>query len=407
MNSFKRWSLVVIGGIGYTGLIGAAYVVTMQYALFQAATGFTDTQMGMIGSLVGAVALCGYLFGGVLSDFLKTKSLLLISHLLPPVLLMIMSTLPKYNTVLVLQFALAICSIFTYWSPMAKFVGDLGPREQEGRRYGFFFASASISGTLIGIVASYIAKNLDTVTAMRAVYYMYGGINVLVAMAILFLYKPENKMGTESADDRFQFKYAMQVLKTPAIWLVGIMGFGSYMAGKVMVYSSPFMVNVFSADVATVTLINAFASQGIVVLLAPIAGMLTDKLHSAVRVVSYMLMGFGLCLICFLLLPREAGFFPVVVVLVMLVAASRAIAQANWLTPVSEVPVPRQAKGTAIGIASVMMFSSDSFMYMIFGNLVDTHGADGFTYIFASTAAIVFVALIAAMILRKKVLRAS
>lgn len=401
-NNFKKWILVLMGGVGYTALIAATYVASMQYVLFQSATGFSDVQMGEIAGVVGIVALLGYLFGGVLSDFFKTKTLMLISHCAAPALLIYMSTFPQYRIVLIVEIALAFFAIFTYWSPMAKFVSDLGPVEEEGKRYGFFYAAASISGTLIGIIAASLASKFSGEEAMRIVYYIYAGLNLTVGILIALLYKPNAGSNESSADDKFQLKYVWQILKMPAIWLIGIMGFAAYMTGKIMVYVTPYLQDSFGVSLSLATLINAVVNYGVAVVMSPVAGMLTDKFRSASKVLYFMLLAFAATLIALVLIPAESIFTAVVVIIAVLVAAFYAIDQTNWFTPLSEISFPDSARGTVIGIVSVMMFSSDAFMYNVYGAYLENYGSAGYPRIFIVTLAITVVGIAAAFILRKR-----
>lgn len=400
-RNVHKWILVLLGGVGYTALIAATYVASMQYVLFQSATGFSDVQMGKIAGVVGTMALIGYLFGGVLSDMFKTKTLMIISHWAAPALLLYMSTFPQYNIVLIVEIALAFFAIFTYWSPMAKFVSDLGPVEEEGKRYGFFYAAASISGTLIGIFAASLAARFDGVTAMRVVYYVYAGLNFIVGLAIAMLYKPRVGTGESSADDKFQFKYVWQVLRIPSVWLIGIMGFAGYMTGKIMVYVTPYLQDSFGISLSLATLINAIVGYGVAVVMSPVAGIMTDKFRSASKVLLMMLIAFIISLIVLIVTPTQAAFTPIIIVVAVLAAAFYAIDQTNWFTPLSEINFPETARGTIIGITSVMMFSSDAFIYNIFGSFLEKDGNAGYSKIFFTTLAIAVVGAAATIILRR------
>lgn len=406
-KNFRKWFLVIVGGVGYTALIAATYIASMQYVLFQSATGFSDAQMGQIAEIVGMVALAGYLFGGVLSDFFRTKTLMLISHWSAPVLLLYMSTFPQYKIVLVVEIALAFFAIFTYWSPMAKFISDLGPVEEEGKRYGFFYAAASVSGTLIGIFAASLSSRFDGVVAMRIVYYVYAGLNFWVGLAIAVCYKPQAIIGEANANDKFQFKYVLQVLKMPSIWLIGVMGFAGYMTGKIMVYVTPYLQDAFGISLSQATLINAIVSYGVAVVVSPVAGALVDKLKSASKVLLIMLVAFVITLVVLMLTPASAAFTPIIIAFAILSAAFYAIDQTNWFTPLSEISVPETARGTVIGVTSVMMFSSDAFMYNIFGSFLEENGVAGYAKIFSTTLVIALVGLVATIILRKSLSNAN
>ena len=402
MKQKTNWLLVVLGGVGYTALIGASYVANLQYVLFQAATGFSDAEIGAIVGVVGSVALVGYLFGGVLSDFMKTKTLMVLSHFAVPVLLFFLLGMPNHRTFMIIEFGLAFFSIFTYWTPMAKFVSDLGAPEDEGKRYGFFFMASSITGFLVGLVAAYFIRHFDAVVALRNVFLVYMGLNIITGLAIIFSYKEQAVEGEASLDDKFQLKYVWQALKMPAIWLIGIMGFAAYGTGKAMVYLTPYLQDCFGLPLETVQILSSVSAYGIAIFMSPVAGMLTDKMKSATKLLRIMLVGFIITCVAVYLVPVQASFSWVLIVCLCLGAAFYAVDQANWFTPLSEISFPSQVRGTVIGIVSVLEFSGDAFLYNVYGNMLENNGLEaGYKMIYMNIGIIAVVGLLAGVILKK------
>ena len=50
---------------------------------------------------------------------------------------------------------------------------------------------------------------------------------------------------------------------------------------------------------------------------------------------------------------------------------------------VEDLGLSRRVAGTCIGLATIIAYSPDAFMYVLFGNWLDKYGNDGYTRIFA------------------------
>ena len=136
--------------------------------------------------------------------------------------------------------------------------------------------------------------------------------------------------------------------------------------------------------------------------MSPVAGMLTDKMQSATKLLRIMLVGFIITCVAVYLVPVQASFSWVLIVCLCLGAAFYAIDQANWFTPLSEISFPSQVRGTVIGIVSVLEFSGDAFLYNVYGNMLENNGLEaGYKMIYMNIGIIAVVGLLAGVILKK------
>lgn len=402
MSSFTKWLLLITEALSYSAVMFSAYVVSYIYVLFQSATGFSAVQLGQIASVVGIVALVGYIFGGILADLLPPKVLLIVSHLAVPGLVLYLSTFPSHGTFMLLQAVLGFIAIFLYWTPISKFVKSLGSAEEEGKRFGFFFAVASVSSTMVGLLAVFLTARMSGTQAMRIVYFYFAAINLLEAVALFFLYHPEESVDEGAGEEgKFRFSHVFLILSKPSIWLMGIMGFSAYMTGKMMVYITPYLQTSFGLSLSTATLINAVVNYGVAIFMSPIAGMLTDKLKSASKVLLLMLIAFAGITWALLIIPAKPMFTPLLIGFAVLIAVCFSIDQTNWFTPLSEITIPAAARGTATGIASLMMFCSDAFAYNLFGGFLDDYRTAGYHIIFWVIFGFTLIGIAATLLLRR------
>jgi hypothetical protein len=61
---------------------------------------------------------------------------------------------------------------------------------------------------------------------------------------------------------------------------------------------------------------------------------------------------------------------------------------------VEDLGLSRKVAGTCIGLATIIAYSPDIFMYVLFGNWLDTYGNDGYFRIFAYSAVLAAVAVV-------------
>lgn len=393
--------LIGLGGFGYSAIMALGYFNQTYYSLFQEGTGFSDIQIGTLVSIIGIIALFGYFFGGILSDFFKVKFLMVLSHVGATAIGIGMAMLPSYSVMLVLQVLIAIFSIFTYWSPMAKFVRSLGPRSQEGRLYGFFYMCVGIGGTLVGFIASAIIAATNSVVGLRALLFMYAGVNLLAALAILILYK--NPEPTEAAEsDKFRLKYVWAILKMPEIWLLGIAGFVGYLINVATSYFNPLLTSSFAVSVGVMTVIATVRSYVIRLLINPISGTVIDKAKGSTKLMLYLLVAMFVVMAVILLMPWNPSWAILAIVLMLALAIIYNFLTPTWFTPLSDIGIPDNMRGTAVGITNAIIFSSDAFMYTVAGNLIDKQGEGGYRTLFAILMASAIVGFLCVVAIRRR-----
>jgi hypothetical protein len=72
----------------------------------------------------------------------------------------------------------------------------------------------------------------------------------------------------------------------------------------------------------------------------------------------------------------------------------------------SETRIPALVMGTAVGIASVIGYSPDFFMWTLFGSWLDNHGGAGYTYVFIYLGVVSVIGIIASFYIRRRAVSA-
>ncbi|MEG0380011.1 MAG: MFS transporter, partial [Eubacterium sp.] len=95
-------------------------MIGLYYDTFQAATGATDIQLGVIQSAYTTMTIATYFLGGLLADRVSSKTLLSISYLATGVLAVIVGFFPAYTMMVILFGAMGITTTLTFWAALIK-----------------------------------------------------------------------------------------------------------------------------------------------------------------------------------------------------------------------------------------------------------------------------------------------
>lgn len=404
MSRKRKLFLLVVAGIGQQSFMSGAYFFTYYYALFKEGMMLTDIQIGTIGSITGIIAVIGYLFGGILSDFFKTKTLMAIAYFLGGSAMIAMSLCPPYRFLLMIQLIIIIAFIFVYWCSMAKYIYSLVDAKTQGQTYGTFLMLAGASGIVSGVITSYIISKIGSVAGVKMLYILYGTLIIFAGIVLLLFYKPskEDLDVANFEEDKFQLKYILDILKMPEIWLVGIMGFSGFLFCLMCTYISPILTEYFGSSIAFVTFFSTIQIQVLRLIVTPVAGKVIDKTSS----MSIMKIAFAMYLLImlgFILMPWNPNFKVLCIIIVLITSVLYHCSTPTWFTPYNEIGIPLKMRGTAIGIGSAILFSSEAYIYIIAGKLITNYGEKGYRYLFLGTIVCAIIGFITATVLQRRI----
>ena len=398
----KSWVLLIFAGFGYQVLNGAAFLINSYYTLFANGFGLTNTQVGTCMTMVGVVTTIGYLFGGMLGDIFKTKTLMVVSHFGSAACLLFMITMPSYNVLLVVEFLLGFFAIGTYWGGMARFIKSLGPAELEGKLYGFFYGLCGFSGTVIGLSVAWMVAQAGDTVGLRLLIATFAGVNIIAGLAILFLY---NGYQDKAASDEEKFKLSdlVEVVKMKDVWIVGLVTFCAEMIYSVMAYVSPMLQGDFAVSAAVITVVVTIRVHFVRLITSPTSGVLVDKFKSPLKVMRFALWGSLIITAIVTVMPWEPALGWVAIIAVIVMAVLFNLSTPCWFTTVSEVGVPERVRATAVGLACTITFSGDMWIYLLGGWLADTYGSFGYRIYFGIMIAFFVLGLILCRVAMKRV----
>ena len=251
-RNFVTILLVAAGGAIIYGL---PYVHYDYYDAYASVYHLTNTQIGVLGSVIGVFGMISYLFGGFLADRVSIRLLLSVS-LIGTGLGGFLHLLPLNFTALVALYAFwGFTSLFAFWPACVKAVRVLSSPEDKGKSFGWFegargiiaavMAWAAILAFRVGIGFGGHGGN-DDVTGMMAVIVYYSALTVLAGL-LVFWKMPKSDRIEDS--EKVTFKDLGTVLRMPAVWIIGIVTFCNYVFTMSVYYFTPYGTSLLGMSV--------------------------------------------------------------------------------------------------------------------------------------------------------------
>jgi len=199
-----------------------------------------------------------------------------------------------------------------------------------------------------------------------------------------------------STDHAIGWQDVISVLKMPVIWLIIVVVMAAYCA-----YWASFSINPYATDVVLTTAAVAGAISVARMWLKPLSGFVAGFVADRFGVATSTSALFAMLVVSFLGLAALSGNLPGFNIMLGFIAVA-AIAifalRGIYFALLEEGNVPLAVTGTAGGVVSAVAFTPDVFMPLLSGVLRDTYpGAEGYRYLFLSTAGICAAGLIAAL----------
>ena len=384
------WGIIIIA-LGGAIIYGLPYFRYDYYDAYLEVYNLTDTQMGVFGSILGVFGMVSYLFGGIVADRFSTRTVLTVSligtglgglvHLLPL----------NYTALLCLYAFWGVSSLFAFWPCCVKAVRILSGSGDQGKAYGFFEGGRGIGAALMAsgaVIAFKIGAGQmeDQVAGMKATIIFYSLLTILMGVLTFFTVK-DDKM---EKSDRVTFKGIGELLKMPAVWIIGIVTFCNYVFTQLLYYFTPYMTEIIGI---TVTMAAAIAaSKRWLSLFGSIGGgYITDKVGTGRMIfISFIIMAAGT--IAMMMLPTEASSAIPFVVLFLIIYIFYNVNYAMTWAMMDEGAIPERLSGSAAGLISTIGYLPEIFCSVLAGSLLDkTPGVGGYRDVFTLMVAMLLV----------------
>ena len=366
----------------------------------QQALALSHTQIGNLLSLYGLVGMVSYFIGGWFADRFSVRKLITFSLIASGILGFYFSTFPSYSMILLIFVLWGFTTILTFFSASVKVVRMQGSESEQGRIFGFYEGLSGVSGTLISFIGLYFfGKFAEITVGFKYVVWLYSAASIICGILLFFLV--EEKKDSGSSDEGLSIKSLLKVVAMPKAWLIGLIIFSTYLVFSSLTYLSPYLSEVYVMPMTLVSALSIIRTYVIKMGASPVAGVITDKVGSSIRV---MFVGFILMTVstaAYLVIPESTGFIWIAVINMIILSVILFGFRGIYFASVSESNISLETTGAVVGFASFIGFSPDAFYYTIAGNWLDKYGQTGYTYIFILSVVCAVIGIFATYALNK------
>ncbi|CCL16046.1 TPA: MFS transporter [Clostridioides difficile] len=399
-SNFKRFLIIFILAFGTTAMYSLPYMKSSFYDPMQQALSLSHTQIGNLLSLYGLVGMVSYFIGGWFADRFSVRKLITFSLIASGILGFYFSTFPSYSMILLIFVLWGFTTILTFFSASVKVVRMQGSESEQGRIFGFYEGLSGVSGTLISFIGLYFfGKFAEITVGFKYVVWLYSAASIICGILLFFLV--EEKKDSGASDEGLSIKSLLKVVTMPKAWLIGLIIFSTYLVFSSLTYLSPYLSEVYVMPMTLVSALSIIRTYVIKMGASPVAGVITDKVGSSIRV---MFVGFILMTVstaAYLVIPKSTGFIWIAVINMIILSVILFGFRGIYFASVSESNISLETTGAVVGFASFIGFSPDAFYYTIAGNWLDKYGQTGYTYIFILSVVCAVIGIFATYALNK------
>lgn len=382
MKKWKGMVGVLACAFLYSSMYLLPYIKYIFYDAIVAATGFTNTQIGITLSVYIVAAIISTVPSGWIADRFPPKKMLVMSGVAHAIFsVMALLFIRSYTMTLVCFFLMGLSSTLAFWSPVFKAVSMAGSKEDQGKFYGLFEGFNGIGSMLFNFGALWVFARVTSgsVDALKAVYIFYIAASVVSTLLVAFLYHAqldavdtENKEKPEQ-EKRASTKEIFRVFKMPKVWMFSLMVFGVYGFYCGSSYLTPYFSTVLGVSVAFSGGLATLKNYGTRLVGAPIAGAICDKIGR----LKFMVIGFVVAIvlmIAFMMMPASNSALVPIMILMFALALVDVAMKGVQFSVFDEIGVDQSVNGMAISIASLVGFNlPDVALHPIFGAILDAN----------------------------------
>jgi len=396
-------SLGVAGGSIYL----IPYIRYVFYDWQLEALSITNTQLGVLSTVYAIGCMILYIPGGMIADKLSTKKCILISLVTTTALTAILALVSGYGVALFIWFLFAFSTTFVFWGSLMKTIRMIGTEQEQGFMFGLYYLGNGVTGAIVNSVALNLSNMGVDGSAKFTICVLTYAASTLVAAVLVFIFVKEKLyVDTEVTINEFKVSQVREVLKNPTVWVFAFIIFAAYTVG----YSGGTMFTPYLTEVVGITPeesgVLSIIRTYIFYILAPVSGIIADKVfHSTSR--WFMILFTILALLYFgvLAIPSTAS-VTLVSYYTLLPGLFGLALYGIMFSIASETRIPALVMGTAVGIASVIGYSPDFFMWTLFGSWLDNYGGGGYAYVFMYLGFVSVIGVVASFYIRRRAVSA-
>ena len=373
--------------------------------------GFSQTQLGVLGSTYGVVATFAYIFGGPLADRFPARKLLAFALLVTGSTGFYLLTIPRFPMMLGLFAFWGASTILPFWASLIRATREWGGHDEQGEAFGVLDGGRGLVAASMATLALFFFSRLlpavgeatleQKTAALRSTMYVYTTVCFVAATFVwLFVPEPAQQETRERVAARKQ-GHILHVLRMPVVWLQALIIIGAY-----CVYKGGDFYSQFARDVWGQSDVHAARISALSVWVRPVAavgaGLIADRISSS-RVIIGCFALTAVTYISFILTPPTESMIWLLWGNVLATCTGMFALRGIYYALLEESSIPRQMTGTAVGVIAFIGYTPEIFMPLLGGALIDhwSGGMTGYQVLFAFLCLVSAMSILATLILRK------
>ncbi len=369
-------------------------------------------------SMIGIMFFLGYLPSGWLSDRISAKLLLSISLLGTGVLGIIFAQVPPAKYLVYIFMCWGITTGLTFWSSHLKCVKIIAKKNEQGRMFGALEGGKGLVEALLATIAVTIfalsigSRGIDvapevTRAALIRVIYMYSFFCITMSVIVMIFLDKEAKNSEEESEEVRKINSTnvvsdlIELIKIPEVWLVA----GVLTCGYHLFWATYSFSGYLQEGFTTGTVVAGFITVA-KLWMRPIgafgAGWLGDKTNNAF-VLSIIMFIAAFALMLFSFVPQLGSIWFLAFMVIFIGFLTYAIRGLYWAI-LDTCNLPLSVTGLAIGLISLIGYSSDIFIPLVNGYFVGKYeGLKGYQYYYGYIASIGLIGAFLSLYLYKRI----
>ncbi|MDA0705718.1 MAG: MFS transporter [Proteobacteria bacterium] len=380
------------------------YFSEIYYVPMQRAFGFSNTQIGMLGSTFGLVSLLSYVPGGWLADRYPPRLLLSTALATSGIGGFLFAGFPSFEACLLLHGLWGASTSLIFWSAMIKATRNWGGQREQGRAFGFLEGGRSLSDASFGALLLFLFawQGADTGALSNTIKLKSSALIVMAVLIwIVMRDPPATQPDTRLTGSEFSWAKVRLVLKMPLLWLLSLVILAANWGMWGTIYFTPYATTIYElGDVWGGALANG--KYYLAALAAISAGFIADRIGTAKAVIGLFILTASSFLL-FAAVPGAPGLLPLLLINSVVVVTAIYALRGIYFALMEQGNVPIALTGTAVGMVSVIGYTPDTIAPLVSGLVLDAWpGAAGFQILFLLIGIICLLGLFASVIIYRK-----
>ncbi|UQQ17279.1 MFS transporter [Salmonella sp. WGH-01] len=188
-------------------------------------------------------------------------------------------------------------------------------------------------------------------------------------------------------------------MKVKEVWFAAFSIFATISFYQGSSYLVPYLSDVYGMTAEHAGIIGMIRAYVLAILIAPVVGLLADKVGSAIKVMNWLFIAGVIGVAMFPVIPQDPAMVWVLIGTLMIVGSINFALRGIMYAQIEEMKVPVRLTGTVMGIMATVGFSPEMFIHALFGYWLDAYKVQGYTYMFIFMGAMFALAVFTSLLL--------